>query len=129
MRNTMDRHVGRSDVSYRHILEGTKILVKNIFADIPQKLNTEEFKEIIAKNIIRIERIISKGHTSPEHGWYDQKENEWVMVLEGAATILFESGKAVDLCKGDYVNIPSHTRHKVTWTDPDNKTIWLAVHY
>jgi cupin 2 domain-containing protein len=30
---------------------------------------------------------------------------------------------------GDYLNLPAHRKHKVVWTDPDEKTIWLALHY
>lgn len=105
------------------------IPVNNIFANLPDKLEHEAFKDILTAAAVRIERIVSKGHTSPAEGWYDQEKNEWVMVLEGAAVILFKGGKEVVLHKGDYVNIPSRTRHKVTWTDPENETIWLAVHY
>jgi cupin 2 domain-containing protein len=101
----------------------------NIFSAWPDKLENEFFEELIRHKNIRIERIVSKGHASPEDGWYDQQENEWVIVLEGSGTIRFESGEEVCLKKGDYLNIPAHTRHKVTRTDPDNVTIWLAVHY
>jgi len=76
----------------------------------------------IAKNAsenVRIERIVSLGHTSPESGWYNQEENEWVIVLEGSGTILFENGIERVLNKGDYLNIPAHTKHKVTRTDPN----------
>ena len=101
----------------------------NIFSSLPDKLEHESFKELLRHKNIKIERIVSRGHTSPENDWYDQKENEWVIVLEGAGSILFESGDAVNLKKGDYLNIPAHTRHKVTWTDPNSITIWLAIHY
>jgi cupin 2 domain-containing protein len=30
---------------------------------------------------------------------------------------------------GDYVHIPAHQRHRVEWTEPDQKTVWLALHY
>jgi cupin 2 domain-containing protein len=30
---------------------------------------------------------------------------------------------------GSYVDIAPHRRHRVEWTDPDQPTIWLAVHY
>ena len=30
---------------------------------------------------------------------------------------------------GDHVTIPAHTKHKVSWTDPTQETIWLAVFY
>ena len=101
----------------------------NIYAELPLQLEKELFEELIRAENVRIERIISKGHTSPEQGWYDQIENEWVIVLEGAGVVLFEDGVEVTLNKGDYINIPSHARHKVTWTDPDVLTVWLAIFY
>ena len=101
----------------------------NIFSSLPDKLVLELFEELLRHENIKIERIVSQGHASPENGWYDQKENEWIIVLEGSGLILFESGGEVNLKKGDYLNIPAHTRHKVTWTDPNSITIWLAIHY
>lgn len=101
----------------------------NIFSSLPDKIDKELFDELLRHKNIKIERIVSRSHTSPENGWYDQPENEWVIVLEGAGSILFESGIEVNLKKGDYLNIPEHARHKVTWTDPNSITIWLAIHY
>lgn len=103
--------------------------MKNIFSSLPDKLEHEFFEELLRHKNIKIERIVSQGHTSPESGWYDQQEDEWVIVLEGSGTILFESAEEINLKKGDYLNIPARTRHKVIWTDPNNITIWLAVHY
>ena len=103
--------------------------MKNIFSSLPDKLKHESFAELLLHKNIKIERIVSQGHASPENGWYDQKENEWIIVLEGSGSILFESGVEVNLKKGDYLNIPAHTRHKVIWTDPNGITIWLAIHY
>jgi cupin 2 domain-containing protein len=103
--------------------------MENIFSSLPDNLENESFEELLRHKNIKIERITSQGHTSPETGWYDQKENEWVIVLEGSGSILFASGEEVNLKKGDYLNIPAHTKHKVTRTDPDCLTIWLAIHY
>lgn len=102
---------------------------KNILDSLPVDLKTEVFEDIVRSSQVRIERIVSKGHTSPESGWYDQDENEWVMVIEGRASLLFENGSTCDLAAGDYVNIPAHVKHKVIWTDPDRLTVWLAVFY
>ncbi|MCK4834823.1 MAG: cupin domain-containing protein, partial [Gammaproteobacteria bacterium] len=77
----------------------------------------------------KIERIISKGHSSPESGWYDQDKNEWVIVLKGSAVLLFSDDTSVDLKAGDFIDIKAHTKHRVKWTDPDIETVWLAVHY
>ncbi len=101
----------------------------NIFDSLPQNLSAEFFEDIIRSSTVRIERIISKGHSSPESEWYDQDENEWVMVVEGNASLEFEDGSKVNLSEGDYINIPAHVKHKVAWTDPNVITAWLAVFY
>jgi cupin 2 domain-containing protein len=77
---------------------------------------------------IRIERIVSEGDTSPAEGWYDQDKAEWVLLVQGAARLEFEDS-LLELKPGDYVNIPAHCKHRVAWTTPDEKTIWLAVFY
>jgi len=89
--------------------------LSNIFDSIPQNLGVEVFEDILKSPNLRIERIISKGQSSPEVGWYDQEESEWVIVLEGRAVLEFEEGGAVTLGKGDYLNIPAHSKHKVNW--------------
>ena len=79
---------------------------------------------------MRIERIVSRGHKSPEGFWFDQEQSEWVLLLRGAARIEFSSQtKPVELSPGDYVNIPAHVKHRVAWTAPDRETVWLAVWY
>ena len=101
----------------------------NIFNNLPKELKDEIFENIISKDSLKIERIISKGHTSPKSGWYEQESDEWVLVLQGEAVLSFEDKDDVKLSAGDYINIPAHTKHKVSWTQPDSETIWLAVHY
>ncbi len=101
----------------------------NLFNSIPDDISEEIFSELAQSKNVRIERIISKGHSTPEAGWYDQEENEWVVVLKGEAIISFENDREVNLTPGEYINIPAHKKHRVTWTKPDTETIWLAVHY
>lgn len=103
--------------------------LKNIFESIPDNLDEEIFEQLIQSDNVKIERIISKGHKSPESGWFDQEKNEWVIVLKGEAVISFENEIDVNLKAGSHINIPAHKRHKVSWTDPKTETIWLAVHY
>lgn len=103
--------------------------MKNIFSSLPEDLSAEVFEDIVSSENVRIERIVSKGHTSPESGWYDQEESEWVIVLQGAARLLFDDGREESLDTGDFINIPVHIKHRVSWTDPDRTTIWLAVFY
>jgi cupin 2 domain-containing protein len=101
----------------------------NVFDGLPKELGPEQFDDLLKTDAVRIERIVSKGHCSPEQGWYDQHEHEWVMVLEGCGTLLFDDGRELVLGKGDYVHIPAHVRHRETHTDPDQLTVWLAVFY
>lgn len=103
--------------------------VNNIFAGIDTDQVYEVFDTIIHNDNIQIERIISSGHTSPDTGWYDQANHEWVIVLKGYATIEFEDGEQVALKKGDYLNIPAHHKHRVTQTSDKPNTVWLAIHY
>jgi cupin 2 domain-containing protein len=107
--------------------------VKNLFSEIPADLSGELFEPILAADAVRIERIVSLGHTSAEEFWYDQDESEWVVVLAGAARVICDSPggepRTVWLSPGDHLNIPAHTRHRVAWTDPDQATIWLAIFY
>ncbi|WP_417912472.1 cupin domain-containing protein [Candidatus Electronema sp. TJ] len=104
-------------------------MANNIFSSLPEELDAELFTELLREQNIRIERIVSQGHASPASGWYDQEDNEWVLVLEGAGTILFADGRKTTLKTGDFLHIPAREKHKVAWTDPDRQTVWLAVHY
>jgi len=101
----------------------------NLFEKIPDANGGELFSELVRGDNVRIERIVSKGHASPEFGWYDQQEHEWVVVLKGEAKVSFENGREIHLATGDYINIPAREKHKVDWTTPDTETIWLAVFY
>ena len=100
-----------------------------IAPSLPNHIDHEQVEELLSQPNVKIERILSKGQTSPETGWYDQDKNEWVVVLQGAGDITFDDGDKVRLQPGDHLNIPAHRRHKVSWTDPDSVTVWLAVFY
>ena len=100
----------------------------NLFANVPTHLPDELFTTLLDAAAVRVERIVSQGHASPEGSWCDQDRHEWVMVLKGAARLRFEDG-AVEMKPGDFVNIPAHKKHRVEWTTPDEPTVWLAVHY
>lgn len=101
----------------------------NIFENIPEHLDEEFFEQIAGSEDVVIERIVSKGHRSPETGWYDQSKDEWVILLQGQAEIQFENGESLTLSPGDHLAVPAHKKHKVAWTDPDVESVWLAVHY
>ena len=95
----------------------------NLFADLSQHLPDELFTMLLDASNVRIERIVSHGHASPEGFWYDQDQHEWVLVLKGAARLQFE------VKHGDFVNITAYKNHRVEWTTPVEPPIRLAVHY
>jgi cupin 2 domain-containing protein len=101
----------------------------NIFAGVFPDARAEKLTSLLEAANVRIERIVSLGHASPPGFWYDQDQHEWVIVLRGAARLLFEGdAKSIELCAGDYVDIPAHKKHRVEWTTPEQPTVWLAVH-
>ena len=103
--------------------------VLNLLDNLPVTGTSEAFDDLVRTGSVRVERIVSRGHGSPATGWYEQSEHEWVMVLAGAGRIQFESGEEVPLGAGDCLNIPAGCRHRVSWTDPQVATVWLAVFY
>ena len=102
---------------------------QNVFGGVPANLPEEFLETLLQTPGLRIERIVSRGHASPEGFWYDQEGGEWVIVLAGAARLTIEGKPPLELRPGDYVDLPPHTRHRVDWTDPGQDTVWLAVHY
>ncbi len=103
-------------------------MTNNLFTNIPTNLTEELFTMLLDAPNIRIERIVSDGHASPEGFWFDQDQHEWVLVLKGAARLQFEN-EIIEMKPGDHINIPAHRKHRVEWTTTDEPTIWVAVFY
>ncbi|HOD74448.1 MAG TPA: cupin domain-containing protein [Syntrophorhabdaceae bacterium] len=103
---------------------------QNVFSPIPSDIPDEIFETIAASGTVRIERIVSRGQATPQGSWYDEELAEWVILLKGSADILFEGeATAVTLLPGDHILIPPHRRHRVTRTDDEAPTIWVAVYF
>ncbi|WP_121628419.1 cupin domain-containing protein [Poseidonibacter antarcticus] len=100
----------------------------NIFENIIIDKKQEQFFELIKNDNIRIEKIVSNGQSSPINFWYEQKENEFVLILKGNAILEYEH-KEVILKEGDFINIPAFTKHRVKYTNQMQPTIWLAIFY
>jgi cupin 2 domain-containing protein len=88
----------------------------------------ERFETLLAGKAFLIETIKSAGHTTPAGEWYDQKRDEWVLLMEGEATIVFENGARRNLRGGDWLFLPAHCKHRVGWTSARPGCTWLAVH-
>ena len=106
-------------------------MIASLFADLPRSAaSDEQISELLSRQGLRIERIVSTGQCSPPGFWYDQPCGEWVLLIRGAARLRFaDETEARPLRPGDFVDIAAHRRHRVDWTDPDQPTIWLAIHY
>lgn len=104
-------------------------VANNILTAIPEHLPEELFESLYQRGDVHIERILSKGHSTPAGQWYDQAWDEWILLIQGQAILLYQQNEqAIHLTAGDYLLIPAHTLHRVEWTPPDVNTVWLAVH-
>ncbi|GAB4166785.1 MAG: hypothetical protein Tsb0017_04800 [Geothermobacteraceae bacterium] len=102
---------------------------ENLLSNLPDDLPLELFTPLLQRGRLKLERIISRGHTTPEGTWYDQDHDEWVLLLSGRARlILNQPEEEIDLVPGSHLLIPARRKHRVSWTDPDQATVWLALH-
>jgi cupin 2 domain-containing protein len=100
----------------------------NIFKLPSQLPNAELFEQLHQGSNFLIERIISTGQTTPLDRWYNQERDEWVILLQGEAEIAYKDGSNCKLTAGDYLLIPAHQQHRVTYTSDSPPCIWLAIH-
>ncbi|NIA20254.1 MAG: cupin domain-containing protein [Xanthomonadaceae bacterium] len=103
---------------------------ENIFSSFPVPAADEWIETLLQSKNFRLERIVSHGQTSPDNFWYDQDHPEWVILLSGSARLLFaDQNQEIELYPGDYLSIPAHRKHRISWTDPGKPSVWLAIHY
>jgi cupin 2 domain-containing protein len=101
----------------------------NLFAGIGTSTAEEVFTPLVEGKRFRLERIVSTGQASPPDEWYDQPDDEWVIVLRGRAALRYADGSVQEMAPGDHVLIPAHVRHRVEWTSADEPTVWLGLHF
>ena len=105
-------------------------MIGNLFSECPRDLPDELSETLVRTSHVRIERIVSSGHASPDGFWYEQQEDEWVAVLSGEAKLRFDDeDQPIHLKAGDWIHIAAHRKHRVQWTTPDEPTVWLAVFF
>ena len=92
----------------------------NLFDFPKERLLQEQCLEVLAHKNVRIEKIISQNHTTD---WYDQAEDEWVVLLKGSAAIEY-GDNMIMLNEGESAFIPRHKEHRAVSI---GDCIWLCV--
>lgn len=105
------------------------LLTGSLLQGIPAALPAESFETVCSTEALTIQRIVSDGQASPPGFWYDQPDKEFVLIIRGSAGLRFEGRDVLVLKPGDYCLIGAHVKHRVEWTDPAGKTVWLAIHF
>jgi len=94
----------------------------NLYDYITSK-SGEDFTTLLEHKNIKINRIVSSANVEPIE--YVQEEDEWLVLLEGEATLLLDDKETI-LTKGETLFIPAKTPHSVLKTKEG--TLWLTVH-
>lgn len=100
---------------------------ESLFAESAPEVAEEVFTTLLEKPGLKIERIVSHGRSSPADFWYDQEQEEWVLLVRGKAVLQLEGQPELRLKAGDHLRIPAHLRHRVASVSDD--ALWLAVHF
>ena len=83
----------------------------------------ESFTTLFENDKLTISRIVSSDRLEPKV--YCQEVDEWVILLEGEATLKIDT-KLKTLKKGESLYIPAKTPHEVLTTQKG--TLWLALY-
>ena len=94
----------------------------NIF-DYTSPESGETLTTLLKHKNIKINRIVSSEAIEPIE--YIQEEDEWIVLIEGEATVLVENAEK-KLIKGNTLFIAANVPHKVLETKEG--TVWLTVH-
>ncbi len=94
----------------------------NIF-DYTIPASDEKFTTLLEHKNVKIVRIVSSDKLEPKV--YIQDEDEWVVVLQGKATMLINSEPKI-LKQGDTLFVPSRTPHELI--NVTDGTLWMAIH-
>lgn len=95
----------------------------NFFNISKPREGEESITELLQTKNVTINRIASNRLS--DGSWYDQEEDEWLMLVAGAALLLLDN-EEVHLKAGDTLFIPAQQLHKVVSTSED--ALWLTVH-
>lgn len=93
------------------------------FFDYEIPTEGESFTTFFESDRLTVSRIVSSDRLEPK--LYCQEVDEWVILLEGAATLRIET-EVKTLTKGESLYIPAYTPHEVVATEQG--TLWLALY-
>lgn len=74
---------------------------------------------------IRVEKISSYGSPSPEGFYYNQSEDEFVILNQGSAELIIDGVMTV-LNQGDSIYIKAHSLHRVESVSNDAQ--WICIY-
>ncbi|MBD3792307.1 MAG: cupin domain-containing protein [Campylobacterales bacterium] len=93
------------------------------FFDYEIPAEGESFTTLFESDRLTVGRIVSSDQLEAKH--YCQEVDEWVLLLEGEATLRIDTTLKT-LNKGESLHIPAHTPHEVLATKKG--TLWLALY-
>ncbi len=96
------------------------------FGSAEDSANPEFFETLLkTSGAGRVERIYSKPYADGR--WYDQDEDEFVLLLSGEAVLEFADSSKTELRAGDWLVIERRTVHRVARTSEEPRCVWLTV--
>ncbi|MDR3636961.1 MAG: phosphoribosylaminoimidazole carboxylase [Isosphaeraceae bacterium] len=99
----------------------------NLFSDVPGDLRDELFTTLLDAANMRIERIVSQGHASPEGPGTTKTTTSGSSSLKGTVRLKFED-ETVETRPREVVNILVHRRHWVDGRRPTSRQSgWLST--
>ncbi len=99
----------------------------NIFSKKINSQSDEVADTLYFSQNTKVERIISMGHKSPDGFWYNQSEDEFVILVQGSAKLEFENNEEICLEKGDSLLIPAYKKHRIIYTSINPQCIWICI--
>ncbi len=97
--------------------------MQNIYDYTQPKEGDELLSELLSSEKVTINRIVS--NQLENGGWYEQEEDEWLILLEGEAILEMDT-EEINLKKGDTLFIEAMTLHRVKKTSAN--ALWLTIH-
>ena len=102
----------------------------NLFGSPLPALGEESERVLQSGESWCLKLIVSNQFKSPDGFWYDQDEDEWLLLLKGSARLRLENPEQIiDLSAGDHLYLPSRRRHRIERTDPQPGTVWIALYW